>query len=115
MDASKRPPLSNRGIGRAFFRRPPVEQLCLATLLIMMAGTSALQADQTNAALEPLLEAPNSPDVDEFYEDSNADYPDDGSRALLEGSGEIVLEPLTPIEERGLLGDWGDSDDEAED
>jgi len=51
-------------------------------------------------------------------EGDNADYPDDGSSALKIRPGSAapaVLLPLSPSEEKGLLGNWGDSATEAED
>jgi len=90
-----------------------------ALVLFVTAGTPVLGAD-TGAALHalPAVAQPNAAAGDEEDDDDTSDYPDDGSGALGNGSRFPVprgLLPISPTEEKGLLGNWGDAAAEAED
>lgn len=74
-------------------------------LIILFAGAAV--AD-TPVAREPV----------EDEDSEEPDYADDGSRALTDTTRALVpveLRPISPTEERRLLGDWGDSAAETED
>lgn len=88
-----------------------------ASLLLMMAVASTSFADSGLPRGESTGEA-GFKGASGFYDDPDADYADDGSRTVKAGpadSSSETLTPLSPLEEQGLLGDWGDSVDEAED
>ena len=87
-------------------------------LLLATAVAPTTAADPLPDNSRSSTEATGFADIGEFYDDPDADYSDDGSRALKLSEEEITSEALTPIsplEETGLLGNWGDSLDEAED
>ncbi len=81
-------------------------------------------------ALAPTLSADSPPETSDsfdvvgtagpgdFYDDPDADYSDDGSRTVklspADNASEALI-PISPLEESGLLGNWGDSLEEAED
>jgi hypothetical protein len=87
-------------------------------LLFTTVTAPILQANPESAANQSTAEAPRALAVDEYYDDPDAEYPDDGSHAIRERAGASVpdsLTPIGPLEESGLLGNWGDAEDEAED
>lgn len=92
--------------------------VCAGALMLAVVAAPTLQANQISTTAEGPKDAPQPSAVPDFYDDPDGDYPDDGSDAV-RGSSEQVppgaLIPISPLEESGLLGDWGDSEDEAED
>lgn len=86
--------------------------------LSVTLGSPAFGAD-TGAAPLALPPAALSDAIENDEEDDDsADYPEDGSGALGSGPRFPVpkgLLPISPAEEKGLLGNWGDSASEAED
>jgi hypothetical protein len=87
-------------------------------LLLSTAIAPTLAADPLPDTSRSSTEPTPLADIGEFYDDPDADYSDDGSRTLKLSEGGTTSEALTPIsplEETGLLGNWGDSLDEAED
>lgn len=91
----------------------------VAIALSVTLGTPVLAAD-TGASPQTLPESAQTGAADNEGEDEDddADYPDDGSRTLNIRPGSATatgLLPLSPSEEKDLLGNWGDSASEAED
>lgn len=87
-------------------------------LLLTIAVSPEPTADPTPNTSRSPAEAIRPAGTGDFYDDPDADYSDDGSRALKLSPGEIdsnTLTPISPLEESGLLGNWGDSLEEAED
>lgn len=87
-----------------------------AVVLPLTLGSPVYGAD-TGAAPLVLPTAALSDAIDND-EDDSADYPEDGSGALERGPRFFApkgLLPISPTEEKGLLGNWGDSATEAED
>jgi hypothetical protein len=100
----------------ASLRRRRGSRVC--TLALLLLAMLAAQADPLTATDRGSSNTLQDPADEDHYDDHNADYPDDGSRALRERTGFTVPEglmPIGPTEEEGLLGDWGDSEEEAED
>lgn len=92
--------------------------VCSVAWLLAIWLAQIAQADPIPTADKKSPAMLQDPTDGEYYDDHDADYPDDGSRALPGKTGFTVpkgLLPIDPIEEEGLLGDWGDSDEEAED
>jgi len=89
-----------------------------AVALSITLGSPASGAD-TGAAPLVLPTATLSDAIENDEEDDdNADYPEDGSSALESGPRFPVpkgLLPISPAEEKGLLGNWGDTASEGED
>jgi hypothetical protein len=96
----------------------PVRLGCIGFLILAFSGTSGILADSSSDTMLGSDAVVRSSTEAGFYDDPGADYPDDGSQNLRGSSAERAPEgliPISPVEESGLLGDWGDSDDEAED
>lgn len=86
--------------------------------LSVTLGSPALGAD--TGVAPPVLPTAALSDAmgNDVEDDDSADYPEDGSGALESGPRFPVpkgLLPISPAEEKGLLGNWGDSATEAED
>jgi hypothetical protein len=96
-----------------------MQALALAATLASPLPALAEEADAQPRALAADIQSSLADDDEEDAdEDDSADFPDDGSHALRnqpEVVGPEPLLPISPTEEKELLGDWGDSAAEAED
>jgi hypothetical protein len=93
---------------RGWLRAPLVAMLSLGLLL----GSMPVEAQEPTPPSQTIGATAGTDDAEETTQAS-----DDGSAALTgNASGKTkALHPLTPLEERELLGDWGDSAGEDED
>lgn len=93
-----------------------------AWTLILLLVTSILsiggEAPGGSGLFSAAWAAPVDDNNDEDEEEKNEDYPDDGSAQLISGNPDSPpagLTPISPAEEKGLLGNWGDAAGEGED
>lgn len=118
VEARERQPLSGSSIRPQSLLGKPGRWIRVCVLLLATVTAPILQANPESAANQSAAETPRAVAVDEYYDDPDAEYLDDGSRAIRETAGASVpdsLTPIGPLEESGLLGNWGDAEDEAED
>jgi hypothetical protein len=90
-------------------------------LLLLLAAPLSLISGEVAAAPGPLTAAwatPADDGGDEDDEEEDGDYPDDGSTQVISANPGLPpagLTPISPAEEKGLLGNWGDAAGEGED
>ena len=108
--------VSNR-VGARQFKAGAAVWVRGGLMLLCTALSSTLSADSAPGTRDSFdVVGPAGPG--EFYDDPNADYSDDGSRTVKLSPADNApeaLTPISPLEESGLLGNWGDSLEEAED
>lgn len=97
--------------------RPTGRMTSVAALLVLGAAVACSMPGFAQAATQQ-AQTPGHAGSQIEDDEHNGQRSDDGSSALPDKPSikvEQYLQPLTPLEERQLLGNWGDSADEDED